>query len=349
MYSHNCNLAWPKQGSCILSWVRQQAAHGRGIGDLPAITRMQREHAGLGKRMLRLMRRAESLTAGDEGLQTQADAPSPADTFVVQVELELIQPALMPCGGAIFVQITAVAALLTEGSGAETAGSVRQTSSQAADGMHETAAVATSCPHHDLHRLLVPAVAVAKQLLQVQAGNSSGCGSCGGVLVHASTVKAASADDSAAHLAGQPEQFSATPANSSSKAAQFMRLEPLQIEKAAGQHYRQDTEQPVAAVLHPHKLSQLLLVRVSAELRHSKRHRLFDDASRRGEDSSSRSSDGGIACSRFCSQMNACVIAVDAHLAVDQTVTTWVLHVSGLQDMDRSELSAAILRDFAPL
>ena len=346
---HCCCLAWPKSGSCLLSWARylQQQQQQQQRQPLPAdlltaIGRMQQEHAAAGKHMLRLLRRAEALSQPSSGGTCAASAgnssSSSSGPTVLQAELQLVDRGLQPCGGPFHVQLTAAPELLgCDQDGCSGAAGEEQLVAAAAaaatSGNSSPQAAATG-----LYDACVPAAVAAVQHLL--AGEQALDGSSSNVLQAA--VKAA---EGATQLARQAplQPFLAPPAGSSLKAHQFMRLEPLDSGSSPGQQQR-----PLAAVLHAHKAAQHLALRFSCGAVPCSMCSTCSDGSVAGTCGSLSCCAHVARCMRgFCAGENASVVAVDAQLHPGRQDSTWLLYVAGLQQRDRADLAEALHRHFA--
>ena len=360
---HCCNLPWPKTGSCTLAWMQHLQHQRRGAAlSLPAAaSRLQQEHASLGKRMLRLLQGAESMAAAVRSGSEEACARSHTGP-VLHAEMECQQPQLMPCGGAIYVQLTAAAADLgAPGSRQEQHAAPLQPFAAAValpDSSGRTA-VASPLPNKNdaaaasmanggeaLQQHGPAAIAAALQLLGVSAATDSGRGSNSAGhhrAVLRAPLKAASTEDAALHWRRRPVQpFAASPASSGTMSQPFMWLEPL-LEPAEQQ---QQQQQPVAAVLHVRKAAQHLALRFSCPSSSS-----TCSTCTNGVASSSGASGCCSCCTsaliqrlqHFCADTHACLVAVDAHLHPERLDATFLLFVTGLQHLDRT----ALLRHFA--
>ncbi len=375
---HCCSLAWPKSGSCLLSWSRYLQQQGRPLSPdlLAAIGRMQEEHAAAGKHMLRLLRRAEALSqpsagsaaASSGGTCGSTNADSSSTDVVLQAEVQLVDHGLQPCGGPIHVQLTAALELL--GSAGEPNGCThaverpqqvtpaaaeRPQSGGSAAGAAAAAKAGGSTPPSvaiGQYSGCVPAAIAAAQLLLAggtACSDGSSRGSRGEVL-HAA-VKAA--EGAAQHAQQAPLQpFLAPPAGSSLKAHQFMRLEPLEPSSlqptAAASLVQGRRQRLLAAVLHAHKAAQHLALRFSCEA--APCSKCCDSSS-----SSGGGTCGSLSCCAhvascmrgFCAEENASVVAVDGQLHPGRHDSTWLLYVAGLQHRECADLAAALDRHFA--
>jgi hypothetical protein len=346
----------------------QHPRRGAALSLPAAASRLQQEHATLGKRMVRLLQGAESMAAAASSSSEEAVARSQSEQ-VLRAEMECQQSQLMPCGGTIFVQLTAAAADLgTPGSRQEQHAPLQPVAAAVAvpDSSGRTAVASPSpiknvaaansmADGGEVQQQHGPAaIAAALQLLGVSAATDSGSGSNSAghhCAVLRATLKAASTDDAALHWRRRPmEPFAATPASSGMRGQPFMWLEPLepsQQQKKPGQHDQQQ-QQPVAAVLHVRKAAQHLVLRFSCPSSGG-----TCSSCANGAASNSGASGGGCCCcctsalaqrlQHFCANTHACLVAVDAHLHPERLDATFLFFVAGLQHLDRS----ALLRHFA--
>ena len=323
-------------------------------GLLPAIGRMQREHAAAGLRMLRLLRRAEMLSqpgssAGSSGTAAAGSSAcahgseASGDAELLQAELQMLDDELQPCGGPIFVQLTADAAQLCSMSASTTCAIDAGPRQPEAAGAAEAAAVAAAAGH----QAYAPAAVAAARLLLTgcAAAPGSSASSCAaGGSGKALQVSLRAAEGAEQHAQQPPLQpFYAPPAGSTQKAHQFMRLEPLQERQ----------RRPLAAVLHAHKAAQLLALRFSCGTAPC------GECSGGGCHNATRAGSGGtcgsLACCAhvtrclrsFCAGENASVVGVDAWLHPGRCDSTWLLFVAELQQRDRGDLAAALDRHIA--
>ena len=236
--------------------------------------------------------------------------------------MELSHRGLLPCGGALFVQLTVAAALLDATCGGDSSGA-----------RHEERVKA--------------AVAAARQLLRIvpAAGDSGGADEFDALHVcHAAVVKTVSAEAAALHFSRPAMQpFQSPPPHSSVKAHKFMRLEPLALpEDTIQRHHGWDEGQrPAAAVLHAHKSAQHMLLRFScrrpAHTWHQEELQALAPPWR---------GSGNVPCRvrGLCRDLDACVVAVDVALFFDRCDCTWLLFVA--EGQDRALLRDAIARHF---
>jgi hypothetical protein len=316
-------------------------------GLLASAARLQQEHAAQGKHALRVMRRAERLSAGMADGAAGEDpcdsaAASNGSRCVLQAEVEVSQLALQPCGGAIFVQLTASSEVLSS----------HINGSPCTDTPSEAPSEAAGSDPAQWQSLMPCATAIVQQLVGPAAG--------GGCATHAATIKAANADDALLHCSKPPmSPFRAPPAASSDKAHRFMRLEPLQLFAGDMQRMREESLQPVAGVLHAHKKAQHLLLRFSWRQAEppAKRWQGLPSPSQGAEPCRSaalgsgwwfRSAAASVVdhLSAFCREANAGVVALDAHVHSDRVDATWVLHAGGLAELERAQLAATINTHF---
>lgn len=320
-----------------------------------------------GRHMLRLLRRAEALSwqsggsaacgGGESSATVSETVSSGSEASVLQAELQLVHRGLQPCGGPLYVQLTAAPQLLGGGSGTGDCTCARpeqQAAAGAAAAQPQSgqSAAGAAGPYQG-H---VPAAVAAAQVMLTchawldghSSHGASGTDTC--EVLHA-VLKAA--EGAAQHAKQAPLQpFRAPPAGSSLKAHQFMRLEPLEpgsAQQAATPSRLQGPRQrPLAAVLHAHKAAQHLVLRFSCE------------AAPCGACTDTAGSGGGGTCGRlsccahvarcmrgFCAGENASVVAVDAQLHPGRHDSTWLLFVAGLQHRDRADLATALDRHFA--
>ncbi|KAL4448005.1 hypothetical protein ABPG75_005224 [Micractinium tetrahymenae] len=395
-----CNLAWPKTGSCVLGWLwHLPPQHSpEGLAGLASVAqRMQQEHASMGKRMVRLLRRAVSLTeadgtsggngsgdgaagatgSGEEAQQRAAcrravdasgsgsSSGSEDSSPVVHAELEAQHEGLMPCGGAIFVQLTAAAEVLGAAGGVAAAGQHQAAAAEPEEpatvlpgSCLETGAATAAQPAagqagFEPQRYAAAVEAAAQRLLESATAAGSDGGADGGTsrpsqaaafYVRHTLLKPASPEDAARQQSGQ--LFRAPPADGGSgavaKALRFMQLEPLEELQQAGL---------AAAVLHAHKMAQHLALRLSCS------SGLAGSGCSRCAGGSDRSSGSTLMCcaccarclAALCGELNGCVVGLDGHLLPGKADATWVLFLPGLQQLGRDELEAAVLRHFAPV
>lgn len=406
-----CNLAWPKTGGCVLAWLRHLPPQCSSEGPealASTVSRMQQEHASMGKRLVRLLRRAVALTepaggsvdtsssqrgaegnacsgmCSDEAARQAAAAPGSAvggdsgsgdgqgSSPAVHVELEAQHEGLLPCGGAIFVQITAAPEVLGAAGGGPSVGQQQPPAAEpglaaaAQPGNSAEAGVAgaqgvpmqTEC---EQQRCASAAEAAVRWLLGEAAAADSpskaGLASCGfpaaaaSIRVRHVLLKPASPEDAALHARQQQvgQLFRPPPADGGdgavAKALRFMRLEPLEQLQQAGL---------AAAVLHAHKMAQHLTMRLSCRSSRAEGGGRYGCAGGGGACGAASAHSG--ACSRccarcvaaLCAELNGCVVGLDAHLLPDRTDATWVLFLPGLQQLGRDELAAAVLRHLPP-
>lgn len=416
-----CNLAWPKAGSCLLAWLRHLAPQHspQGLGSLTsAASRLQQEHSSLGKRLVRLLRRAVALTeqagsscvsgrgdggggaegsagGADSGQAAAASGPaavpaqhgaagsraaggaaregSPGSTSIVHVELEAWHEGLLPCGGAIFVQLTAAPevlcaaggtppsgqqqaaagtpgarAALEPGSGAESgAGTAQGPAGQSGgepgqrDG-HAFAAEAT------VMRLLGGGAGAVCSAGKGGEARSSVTAAAPAPRARPILLKPVSPEDAALHARQQAVQLYRPPptdggSGAAAKALRFMRLEPVEQLQQAGL---------AAAVLHAHKMAQHLALRLSCGTG------LDGEGCRQcaaGRGTGATAGSPGKVCpaccarcmTELCAELNGCVVGLDVHLLPGRADATWVLYLPGLQQLAQDELAAAVLRHFA--
>lgn len=367
---HCCNLAWPKTGSCILSWAQHLQQQGQHPGLQHAAERMLQEHSNVGKRVLRLLRQAEILTAEDSSSSSGGDGGAPvtddgtanrsSGPVVLKAELDVMQHGLMPCGGAIFVQLTAAAALLSPAArlAQQAAGDVSHMQLAAlVEGAHGlaaghglAAALATTLESIDQQQHVASTLAAAQQLLLGQAAGGSSGGSSGinGCSVLRVALKAAKPEDAGLHARQQPlRRFAAPPQGTKLKVWRFMRLEPLEALEAQQARLQPEAPPLVAAVFHISKMPQHLALRFSCST--------SPCASCCGS-SSGGGTCGNTACAThvarcmraFCAAEGAIVVSLDAHLHPDRLDATWLLYMGqGLHRLDSSQLAATLRRNFA--
>lgn len=393
-----CNLAWPKTGACVLAWLRrlppQRSPEGAQRLALVA-ARMQQEHASLGRRLVRLLRRAVALTeaagsaadagagdrgdggiaggsaGGDEAAQGGAAGAGAADCSpAVHVELEARHEGLLPCGGTIFVQLTAAPEVLGA-AGPVPAGGQQQVAEaepggRAAaepDGSSEAGAAAAQAAAvqagSECGRYAAAAEAAARWLLG-GAATADGAGTAGpasggapaaadAVHVRQVAIKLASPEDAALHARQQMGQpFLPPPAGggcgAAAKALCFMRLEPLEQAQREGL---------VAAVLHAHKTAQHLAVRLSCRASPGDGGCRCCAGSSGGASSPASRGEACPTCrarclAALCVELNGCVVGLDAHLLPGRVEATWLLFLPGLQQLGRDRLAAAVLRHLGP-
>lgn len=314
--------------------------------------------------MLRLLRRAEALSqpggGGTDAASRSAcadgsEASGSAEALVLQAELQMPLHELQPCGGPIFVQLTAEAAQL----GSTCTAGPEQL--EAAGGAAEAPAAAS------YQQAYAPAAVAAARLLltgRAAAAGSSSASSSGitGGSDEVLHVSLKAAEGAAQHAQQQPLQpFYAPPAGSSQKAHQFMRLEPLERsspQQGPAPRLQERQRQPLAAVLHAHKAAQHLALRFScgaAPCSECSSVSDCDGAGAGGKSGSGGGSCGSLACCAhvarclrsFCAGENASVVSVDARLHPGRQDSTWLLFVAGLQQRERADLAAALERHFA--
>ena len=350
---HCCCLAWPKSGSCLLSWARylqqqrQQQQRPLPADLLTAVGRMQQEHAAAGKHMLRLLRRAEALSQRSSGgtcAASTGNGSSSSGPTVLQAELQLVDRGLQPCGGPIHVQLTAAPELLgcDQDGCTSAAGQEQLMSASAAAAAAAATATGNSSPPAAAagqYDACVPAAVAAVQ--QLLAGELA-LGSSSSVVLQAAVKVAEGAVQHAQQAPLQP--FLAPPAGSSLKAHQFMRLEPLESGSSPGRQQR-----PLAAVLHAHKAAQHLALRFSCGAAPCGKQCSASGSGSVAGTCGSLSCCAHIArCMRgFCASENASVVAIDAQLRPGRQDTTWLLYVAGLQQRDRADMVEALHRHFA--
>ena len=368
---HCCNLPWPKSGSCILAWMQhlQRQQRGTAAGLLAVASRLQQEHASLGKRMLRLLQQADSMAdaacSGGEGAGARSETG-----LVLHAEVECQQPQLRPCGGAIFVQLTAAGADLgtfdsrqeqhaapvypRAAAAALPDSSVRAAAASPSPNSDAGAGSVAGC-EKDLQQHRPAAIAAALQLLGV-SDSGSGSGSAGYQrAVLCATLKAASTDGASLHWRQRPVQpFAAPPASSGTKCQPFMWLEPLNLteleaqaaeQQQAQKPGQQQQRQPVAAVLHVRKAAQHLALRFSCSTSSTCSTCANGTASSSGASGCCWCCPSALAqrLQSFCGNTHACLVTVDAHLHPERLDATFLFFVSGLQHLDRT----ALLRHFA--
>lgn len=290
----------------------------------------------MGKRLLRLLRRAEaeSSTAAAPG----GGGGGSSEAWTLQAELQVTQPALQPCGGTLFVQLTAAPGVLCPADDPTAPAPVgldgrRHWPAPAADGSADAGPEWSAEVQHSLSSA---ATAVVQRLL----GSSAA--------VQQVALKAAKQEEVALHARLQPlQRFEAPPAGSTAKVHRFMRLEPLappaqQVQQA------QQPAQPVAAVLHAQKMAPHLALRFS--------HNSPGSCTLCAAAGTDGGTCGSAACTShaaagvraFCAAEEACVLSVDAHLHADGRLdATWTLFVRGLQERGRPGLLATLRRHFA--
>ena len=369
--SQSCNLAWPRTGSCVLRWLahlrkrQQHAALPAALREVEA--RLLQEHAAAGKRLLRLLRRAEAEAMGpdvcevaeqQDGCAGAHDAPADSlaacgvvgdmlcngdaaagcragasTPLLLHAVAEVQHPALLPCGGAIYVQLTCEAAELQCASGAPPASSADQHAcSDDYSDSDDPALTVLSLPldeHEDQefdatdYSHLCPAVGEALAL-------ALGCSRPSDMTMPHAAVTAAADDASDAWHAAQPAQPFPPPHGAASKRA-YMWLERLELAEhtgAAGAAGRQPA--PPAAVLHAFKSSQHLALRFSVP--------------RNAHSTAASGAQRLHACvAKLCAALDACVVAVDVRLHPARTDTTWVLFISHLQHTARPQLCTELL------
>jgi hypothetical protein len=290
---------------------------------------MQEEHAGAGKHVLRLLRRADR-AATMAGTANNAILDS-----MLQAEVALSHPTLQPCGGAVFVQLTAPAAMLNDGFDSSSSG-------------NSSSPTATAGSIVASDQQTQQFLALARQLLCCPGG-TAGNGCSAGMLTPV-VVKGAKPEDVALHY-NRPAltPFSAPPANSTLKVHQYVRLEPLVEHAADGcQRRPRDERRHVAAMLHAHKMAPHLVLRFSCSLQSSKRQA---GSSQRAKDSRPDSGSWEPAdlvqrIGSYCQQLNASVVAVDAQLHEERADATLCLYVTGLAGMDSGILATALKHHF---
>ena len=95
----SCPLAWPRQGTCLLSWARYLQQAGLPTAQLAAaVQRLQRQHATAGRHVLRLHRRAEGLLLAVCSSGPAGKEPPPAGSAPTGAALAAAAAAAAPVG-----------------------------------------------------------------------------------------------------------------------------------------------------------------------------------------------------------------------------------------------------------
>lgn len=135
LHQRCCNLAWPAEGSCILSWshrhrhIHTQQPHLPKRNNSESIgARARQQHISVGKRMLRLLRHACRDTPGVDSwpplptINNNSSTRAPLflhpslHRSIVELDISVEQEVLLPCGGPLVVHLCITSELYSSSS-----------------------------------------------------------------------------------------------------------------------------------------------------------------------------------------------------------------------------------------